>query len=108
MKLHQSSGESYHTDVVSRTSLYSHHVALLEVEVVDIMIISLAGIFELHLHEVGALGIARYVGKPVVGIQLAVLATSGFTTKSTVTTMPHSEFHIFVIHAAFFKLRINN
>ena len=47
---------------MTRVSLYSYDVALLEVEVVYIVIISLSGIFKLHFHQVGALSVSWHVG----------------------------------------------
>ena len=49
-------------DVVTQVSLYSHYIALLQVEVIHIVVISLTGIFELYLHEVGAFSIAGHIG----------------------------------------------
>ena len=74
LEFHQTSGERHHTDVVTRTCLHSHDVALLQVEVVHIVVISLTGMLELYFHEVGGVLVARHVSQPVVGIQLAVLS----------------------------------
>ena len=83
---------------MARVSLHSHDVALLQVQVVHIMIISLAGILELHLHEVGALSVSWYVGEPVIGVQLSVLSAHSLITEPSVASMKHSEFHILVVH----------
>ena len=42
------------------------------------MVVSLAGVFELHLDEVAFLFVTRYVGQPVVGIQLVILSAAAF------------------------------
>ena len=98
LEFHQSAGERHHTDVMSGVRLHGNHIALLQVEVVHIVVISLSGVLELHLHEVGAFIVSRNVGKPVVGVQLSVLPSHGTATESSVTAMAHSEFHILVIH----------
>ena len=53
LQLHQSSSEGYYTDVVSRTGLYGHHVALLQFQLVHVVVVAFAGVLELHLHQVG-------------------------------------------------------
>ncbi len=98
LQFHKSSCQGNHANVVSWISLHGNNVTLLEVEVIHIVIISLAGILELHLHEVGALSIAWDIGKPIVSVQLSVLSAHGLAAKSTVASMPHSEFHILVVH----------
>ena len=56
-------------------SLHCYNVSLLEVELVDIVIISLAGMLKLHLDEVGGVGVSWHVCQPVVGVQLLVLSS---------------------------------
>ena len=73
---HETAGEGNDADVMTGVCLYRHVVALLKRQVVDVMIIALAGVLELNLHEVGALGVPRHVGKPVVGVQLTVLTSA--------------------------------
>ena len=41
------------------------------------MVVALAGMLELNFDEVCVVSIPRYVGKPVVSIQLAVLTSYG-------------------------------
>ena len=74
LQFHQSSGESHHTDVMTGIGLHCNNIALLEVEIIDIVIISLTGMLKLHLDEVGGVGVAWHVGQPVVGVQLLVLS----------------------------------
>ena len=62
LEFHQTAREGDDADVVARAGLDGHHVAFLQFEVVDVMIVALACVLELHLHEVGGLHVARYVG----------------------------------------------
>ena len=98
MKFHQSSCQCHHANIVSRIGLYGYNVALLQVQVVHVVVVTLSCVLELYLHEVCALGIARYVGKPVVCVQLSVLSAYCTSAESSVATIEHSEFHILVIH----------
>ena len=61
LQFYESAGECNHTDVVTRVSFHSHYIALFEVQVVHIMVISLSGILELHFHKVGAFCVTWYV-----------------------------------------------
>ena len=78
-------------------SLYSHPVALLQVQSVYVMVISLTGILKLHLHKVSALGIARHIGKPVVGIQLVVAPAYSFSAQSSGAGRSEGKFHILIV-----------
>ena len=98
LEFYQSSGQRNHTDVVTRVSLYRHYIALLQVEVIHIVVISLTGILELYLHEVSTFSIAGYIGKPVVCVELFVLSSYALSAQTTVAAVTHPEFHIFVIH----------
>ena len=98
LEFYQSSGQCNHTDVVTRVSLYRHYIALLQVEVIYIVVISLTGILELYLHEVSTFSIAGYIGKPVVCVELSVLSSYALSAQTTVAAVTHPEFHIFVIH----------
>ena len=98
LEFYQSSGQRNHTDVVTRVSLYRHYIALLQVEVIHIVVISLTGILELYLHEVSTFSIAGYIGKPVVCVELSVLSSYALSAQTTVAAVTHPEFHIFVIH----------
>ncbi len=97
LQFYQSSGNVPH-HVVTWVSLYRHDIALLQVEVVHIVIISLSGILKLHFHQVGAFSIAWHIGKPVVCVELSVLTSYSLAAETSVAAIPHSEFHIFVIH----------
>ena len=79
-------------------SLNGNIVALDERQVVDIVIISLSCILELNLNEVSAFSVSRYISKPVVCIELAVLTSASVATESAVAAVPQLEFHIFIIH----------
>ena len=98
LQFHQSSCQCHHANIVTRIGLYGYNVSLLQVQVVHVVVVTLACILELHFHKVCALCIARYVGKPVVCVQLAVLSTYCASAESSVATIEHSEFHILVIH----------
>jgi hypothetical protein len=67
------------------------------------MIVALAGVLELNLHEVSGVCIARHIGQPVVGIQLTVLSTYGMLAQSAVAT---SHYHEFFFHILFFNLQL--
>ena len=69
---HQSPGECHHANVVSGICLHCHYIALLQVKVVDVMVVALSGVFELYLHKVGSLCVARNVSQPVECVQLFV------------------------------------
>ena len=98
----EASGKRDDTDVVARIGLYCHDVALLQVEVVHVVVVSLACILELHLNEVGFVGVSRHVGQPVVGVELSVLSSTGFRTESSVGSHGDFEFHIFEVHVSIF------
>ena len=98
LQFHQSSCKSNHTNVMARTCLHRHDIPFFQVEVVDVVIICLSGVLKLHFHKVCAFGIARHIGKPVVCVQLSVLASYCLAAETSVATIPHSEFHILVIH----------
>ena len=83
---------------MARTCLHRHDIPFFQVEVVDVVIICLSGVLKLHFHKVCAFGIARHIGKPVVCVQLSVLASYCLAAETSVATIPHSEFHILVIH----------
>ena len=79
LQLHEPSGERDDPNVVSGVCFHGHDVALAELQVVHIVVVTFACVLELHLHEVGRLVVSRHVGKVVVGIELTVLTTtSGF------------------------------
>ena len=61
---------------MSGVGLHSHDVSFLEVEVVAIVVVSFSGVLELYFDKVGCLVIARHVGQPVEGVQLAVLSAA--------------------------------
>ena len=60
---------------MTRVSLHCNNISLLEVEIVDIVIVSLTCMLKLHLDEVGGFSIAWHIGQPVVGVQLLVLSS---------------------------------
>ena len=73
LQLYESTRQCHHADVVPRICLHGHDVAFLQIQVVHIMVVTLACILELHLHQVCRLSIARHVGQPIIGIELFVL-----------------------------------
>ena len=82
LQLHQASGERNRTDVVTRTCLNRHDIALVQVDVVDVVVVTLARVLELHLHEVGGFCITRDVCQVIVRIQLFILSSATFGAKS--------------------------
>ena len=101
LQLHQSASERHHADVVTWVGLYGHDVTLLQRQVVHVMVISLAGMFELHFHQVGRFCIARDVGQPVVGVQLPVLSADGLHAQPSVTSCNEFVFCL-LFHAVIF------
>lgn len=95
LQLNELAGKRNHTNVVSGISLNGNNVALSEVEIVYVVIISLAGVLKLHLNKVGALGVARNVGQPVVSVELAVLTAASSQTQTTVAPVVYKEFLVF-------------
>ena len=59
---------------MSGISLHSHDIAFLQVQLVDIVIVSLACMLELHLHQVCCFVISWHVSKPVISVELLVLS----------------------------------
>ena len=98
LQLYQFAGKRNYADVVPRVSLYGNDVTLSEVKVVDVVIISFAGVLKLHLNKVSTLGVARYVCQPVVGVQLAVLPATSSQAQTTVAPVVYKEFLVFIIH----------
>ena len=96
LQTHETAGERYHADVVTGVGLHGNDVAFLQVEVVDIMVIALAGVLKLHLDQVGRLGVARHVGQPVVGIELLVLPPHAFVGKAATATGAYIEVSHFI------------
>ena len=98
LEFHQTAGEGDDADVVTGTGLDGHHVALLQFEVIHVVVIALAGMFELHLHEVGGVHVAGHVGQPVVGVQLSVLSAYGLMAEASVAADHHGQFFGFLFH----------
>ena len=99
---HQSSCQCHHADVVTRAGLHGHDVAFLQWQVVHVVIVAFAGVLKLHLHQVGRLSVARHVGQPVVGVQLAVLSSHGSAAESAVTTCTYLVCSLFLFHLYLF------
>ena len=95
----ESAGERYHPDVMSRTGFHGYCVAFLQVEIVHVVVVSFPRVLELHLHEVGALGIAGHISQPVVSVQLLILPSAALATETSVATAVHGKFHIFKVHS---------
>ena len=101
LQFDESSSEGHHSDVMSRVSLHGDDVPFLQLQVVDVVIVSLAGMFELHLYQVCRIRITRYVGKPVISVQLLILPAYGKAAQSAVTTGLYLEVFCF-FHILFF------
>ena len=67
---HERSGERDGANVVSGRGFDGNDVAFLEVEMIIVAKISLAGVLKLHLHEIGELVVAGNVAIVVVGVEL--------------------------------------
>ena len=78
LQLYEAACQSDHADVVAGACLNGHYVALFQRQVVHVVVVSLPGVLELHLHEVGGVLVSWHVGQPVVGVKLPVLAPYGF------------------------------
>ena len=97
LQLDETSCHGDHADVVARTCLHRHDVALLQVNVVDIVVVALAGVFKLYLHEICALLVAWHVGQPVVGVELLVLSSASTVAEASVAVACYLEFHVLEI-----------
>ena len=75
-KLGQGPGEGDGAYIMPRGGLDSNEVAWTERQVGGIAEISLAGILELHFHNVACRLVAGYVGKPVEAVKLATAAVA--------------------------------
>ena len=80
----QGAGECDHADVVSRTGFYSHNVVFLQVEMIDVVIITFTRVLELHFDEVGRFVVSRHIGKVVVGVELLILPSYAAPAQSAV------------------------
>ena len=97
LQLHQTACQRHHADVVAGVCLDGHDVALLQRQVVHVVVIALAGVLELHLHEVGRFLVARHVGQPVVGVELAVLSAYCLVAESAVAAGPYFIFFFHIL-----------
>ena len=104
LQLHQTSCQRDNTDVVTRVGLYRHDVALLQVKLVDIVVIALSRVFELHFHEVGGIDISWHVSQPVVGVELSVLTSHGVLAESTVAASYDGLFFFHIVLYTFMSL----
>ena len=86
LQLHQPSRQCHHADVVTGIRLHGHDVAFLQIQIVHIVVVTLAGILELHLYQVCRLSIARHVGQPIIGVELFVLPADATATQTTVAS----------------------
>ena len=98
LQLHEAARQRDRTDVMPRAGLNGHHVAFRETEFIDVMIISLARVLKLYLHEVGAFGVSGHVGQPVICVELPVLPPTSFMAEAAVAARCHLEFHILEVH----------
>ena len=79
---------------MSGTCFYSHGVALLQVEMIDIVIVTLSCILELHLNQVGILLVSGHVIQPVVGVELSVLPTASAVAEPAIGVAGYMELHV--------------
>ena len=79
---HERPRERHHADVVARTGLYGHHVALGQVESVFVAKVALARVLKLHLHQVVFGGCGSHVGHVVICVELSVLAPHSAAAKA--------------------------
>ena len=93
---HEASSECHYADVVSWVSLNRHDVSLFKFEIVGVVVVSLSGMLELHLHQVCGVSIARHVSQPVVGVELFVLSADGIFAKPSVAVAAYSYFVVFI------------
>ena len=98
LELYQTTCQRHHADIVTRTGLYGYDVAFLQGQVVDIMIVTLARMLELYLHQVGVFGITRDVSQPVISVQLSVLMTYSLMAESSVTSHLDRYFFLIISH----------
>ena len=94
LQFYKSSGQRHYSDVVSGTCFYSHGVALLQVEMIDIVIVTLSCILELHLYQVGILLVSGHVIQPVVGVELSVLPTASAVAEPAIGVAGYMELHV--------------
>ena len=87
LQLHQATRECHYTNVVTGRSLNGYNVALLQRQVVVVVVVPLSGILELHFHQVGHLVVAGDVGQPVVGVELVVLPATAAAAKATASVV---------------------
>ena len=83
------------------TCFYGHNVALLQVQVVHVVVVSLACMLELHLNQIGGAWVSGHVGKPVVSVQLLVLASHSLVAQSSVTAYSYCMFIRILSHIMF-------
>ena len=69
------------------SSFYGHYITFFQRNFVAVAEIALTGILELNFHHVRFFGIARNIGKPVVGVQLFVLPAAAFAAEITASVM---------------------
>ena len=84
LQQHELARQRDRSDVMPRRGLNGHDIAFLQVEVVAVVEVALAGVLELHLHQVRHVGIPRYVGQVVVDVQLAALLGAAAIAESAI------------------------
>ena len=65
------------SDVVARIALHSHHIALMQVELLVVQVIALSGVLELHLYIITFADILWHVAQPVIYHERLVLTAVG-------------------------------
>ena len=82
-----------------RVGLHGNNVAFLQVEIVYVVIISLACVLELHLNKVGRFHVAWNVGEIVVRVELLVLSAASFATQAAVGASGYFVIQVFKVHS---------
>ena len=87
LQRHEASGQCHHADVMSGSGFHGNNISLFQGYLVAVAVVSLPGVFELDLHQVAFFHVARYVGKPVVGVQLLVLSVAALAAEVSASVM---------------------
>ena len=98
LQLDEPSRERDDADVVSGIGFHGHDVAFLERQVVDVVVVALACVLELHFHEVCVFVVAGHVGQPVVGVELVVLSAHGASAEPSVAGVCYFVFQVLIVH----------
>ena len=96
LHFYQTARERHHSDVVSGICFHGHNVTLFQRQIVHIVEISLACLFELYFDKVCCVSVSRNVGQPIVCVQLLVLPSHSLLAEAPGTVVAY--FEILVVH----------